>query len=91
MMKAKHDNDITDCTVVAYVNNDIELLVLVELVLSVTKTRQENDVINRTSVVYIENEIESSWLVEPGVVYDENQTGQRYDWSYRYDLRPKWY
>lgn len=59
-MKAKHDNDITDCIVVAYVNNDIELLGLVELVLSVTKTRQENDVINHTSVVYIENEIESS-------------------------------
>ena len=39
-----------------------------------TKTRQENDVVNCIDVVYAKNDAKLSWLIEPGVVCDENQT-----------------
>ena len=49
------------------------------------KPRQNNDMTGCISVVYIE--IELSWPIGQGAVYEENQTGQRYDQLYRYGLR----
>ena len=37
------------------------------------KARQHNDVTNHIGLVYIENGMELSWLIQPSVVYDENQ------------------
>ena len=39
---------------------------------------------------YVEKGIEFSWSIESGANCDENQVGQRRDWSYKYDLRQKW-
>ena len=50
------------------------------------KTRKENDVIDRIGMFYVENDIELSWLIGPCVVYDENQTWQRRDQSYKCGL-----
>ena len=36
------------------------------------KMRRDNNVTNRTSVTDTENEIELSWLIEQGVIWDEN-------------------
>ena len=44
------------------------------------KIKQENNVTNGTSAVYIENETEFSWSIGSGVVCEENQIGQRYNW-----------
>ena len=46
---------------------------------------------NRINVVYIENETDMLWSIELGAVCDENQTGQRYDQSYRFGLYQKQY
>ena len=45
--------------------------------------------INHTGAFYTENDIELSQLIGLGVVYDENQIGQRCDISYRCDLHRK--
>ena len=42
-------------------------------------------------VVYAENDIELSWSIEPSVVHDKNETWQRCNWSYSYDLHQKWF
>lgn len=36
------------------------------------KTRHDNDMTDCTGAAYIENDIELSWLIESGVVYDDN-------------------
>ena len=46
------------------------------------KSKQKNDKTNRSSVFYAENETKLSWSIEPGAVYDKNQTGQWHDRSY---------
>ena len=35
-------------------------------------------------MVYAENETELLWLIGLSLIYDENQTGQRHDRSYRF-------
>ena len=41
--------------------------------------------------VYVEIETKLLGPIWLGTVYDENQTGQWHDRSYRYGLRKKWY
>lgn len=53
----------------------------------IMKTKQNNDITDRTGTIYAKNDTELSWLIEPGVVYDENQIGQQHDWLNRYGLR----
>ena len=55
------------------------------------KTKQENDVINRTRAISIKNNNKISCSIGSGTVYDENQTRQWCDWSYRCDVRRKQY
>ena len=50
------------------------------------KTRKDKDMISRTSTFYVENDTKLSWLIELGVVYDKNQTGQQHDQLYKCDL-----
>ena len=38
---------------------------------------------NHTGTVYTKNETELSWLIESGIVCDENQKGQWRDQSYK--------
>lgn len=54
------------------------------------KTKQENDMIDHLSLVYAKTKIEMSGSIWLGVVYDENQTEQRRDPSYKCRLRQKW-
>ena len=37
------------------------------------KTKQDNDITNHIGAIQVENGMKFSWLVQPGVVYDENQ------------------
>ena len=39
----------------------------------------------------LKNDTKLSWPIEPSVVFDENQTGQQSDRSYKNGLRWKWY
>ena len=39
------------------------------------KTKQDNNVGHHTGAIYIENDNELSWLIESGVVYNQNQIG----------------
>ena len=76
VMKTKHDNDLTDCIAEVYVKNYTELLRLIGSSAIYRKIRQNNDVIDLISAVYVENEFELSWPTRPGMICDENQTGQ---------------
>ena len=58
---------------------------------SMMKTRQDNEVIDYKGIVYVKNEVKLSWLIELSAVYDENQTRQWCDQSYRCDLLQKRY
>ena len=51
------------------------------------KTKQDNDVIDGTGATYTKNQTKLSWPIKPAGVYDEIQTKQRCDQSYRSDLR----
>lgn len=48
------------------------------------KSRQDNNVTDHIALVYSKIETELSGLIWLGAVCEENQTGQRYDWSYRF-------
>ena len=54
------------------------------------KFEQDNDVANRIGAVYIENDTEFLWLIGLSADCDENQIGQRHDWSYKCNLCQKW-
>ena len=56
---------------------------------SMLKNKQDNDLIDRIGVVYTKNEIELLLSIGSSTVYDENQIGQRSDWSYRCGLHWK--
>lgn len=51
------------------------------------KTRLDNDMIDCISTIYDENETKLFWLIEPGVVWEKNWTGQRCDRLYRCGLQ----
>lgn len=53
---------------------------------SLIKTRQDNYVIDCTSLVYAKIETELSGPIKLCVVYFENHTGQRCDWSYKFGI-----
>ena len=53
------------------------------------KTSNDNSMINHTGVVYAENDTKLSRPIRPGAIYNENQTGQQHDQSYRYGLQRK--
>ena len=44
---------------------------------------------NRIGAIYIKNETKLSGPIKLGTIYDENQTRQRHDQSYRCDLSQK--
>ena len=50
------------------------------------KTRQDNDVTDRTDAVYAENQNELPCLIGLGAIYEENNTWQRCDKSYKSSL-----
>ena len=52
--------------------------------------RQDNDVTDCIGLVCSKTESKLLGFIWLGIVYDENQTGQQLDWSYRYGLRRKW-
>ena len=54
------------------------------------KTKQDNDMTNRINLVYVEIEIELSIPIWPSAVFDENQTRQQRDRSYKCGLCKKW-
>ena len=56
----------------------------------VTKTRQDNNMTYCTYMVYVEKETKLLWLIEPCLVYDKRQTGQRRDQLHRSGLCQKW-
>ena len=43
------------------------------------KTKQNNGVADRTSAIYVKNKTKLSWLIEPSMIYEENQIGQHQD------------
>ena len=53
------------------------------------KTKQDNDVTNLIGVIYFRSDIELSCLIKPSVNRDENQIGQRRDWSYKCGIHQK--
>ena len=53
------------------------------------KTKQGNNVTDHIDAVYTENGTERPWSIRLGAIFDENQIGQRRDWSYKSDLQQK--
>ena len=51
------------------------------------KMRQDNNMTDHEGPLYTENETELLWLIQQEMVYDEDQTIQQCDWSYKYGLR----
>ena len=56
----------------------------------VLKTRLENYVTDHVDVVYAKNKTDQTLLIGLGTMSDENQTGQRCEWSYRSGLSWNW-
>lgn len=56
---------------------------------SMTKTTQDNDLINRIGVFFAENKTELIWLIRQGAIYDENDTRQQHDQSYKVQATPE--
>lgn len=48
------------------------------------KMSQDNDVIDRKCMVNTKNDIELPWPIEQDVIYDENDTRQWHDQSYKH-------
>ena len=46
--------------------------------------RQDNDMTDRDGLLYAKKKIELWWLIQQGMVYDENQIGQWRNWSYKW-------
>lgn len=69
--KTKHDNDVTDCTSVVYVENHMELRGGSDRVLTKMKTRLENWTTEHTDAVYAKNENEQPRPIKSGSVWDE--------------------
>ena len=53
---------------------------------SITKTWQDNDVLDLNGVISIKYDTEQSRLIRQCVVYDEDETRQGRDLSYRFNL-----
>ena len=86
-MKTWQDNDETNHTSPLHVETKLNYYDWSNGVWFMMKTRQDNDKIDRIGTIYAKIGTKMSWSIKQDTVYDEKQTKQRYDQSYKCNLR----